>query len=256
MNKDNIIKYSIISVFVSLYFLVATISMIHSIKFFGLSNSEAMSITLSIAFELGQVAALCGILILDKTNKGVVWALFLLLTSMQIMSNVYFAYVNLGDYKAWSELFGLAEEDPIFQKRILSIISGGILPVVALGFIKSLVDYLKPQATESQSVEAKSEILMTTVNAESEQPDEVETVSEKLNLSLDIESELEEPVTEDIQIETPVETQIEKVIEQQVEDSVEKVKQIITKKVDVQRTPGQYIDPIVGGGSIKARPKK
>jgi hypothetical protein len=48
----------------------------------------------------------------------------------------------------WSELFGLSEEDPIFQKRILSVISGAILPLVALGFIKSLVDYIKPVETQ------------------------------------------------------------------------------------------------------------
>ena len=60
------------------------------------------------------------------------------------MGNSYYAYTNIHDYSMWSELFGLSEEDPIFQKRILSVISGAILPLVALGFIKSLVDYIKP----------------------------------------------------------------------------------------------------------------
>lgn len=239
MKKDNIIKYSIISVFVSLYFLVATISMIHSIEFFGLSNSDAMSITLSIAFELGQVAALCGILILDKTSKGVVWALFLLLTSMQIMSNVYFSYVNLGDYTAWSELFGLNEEDPIFQKRVLSIISGGILPVVALGFIKSLVDYLKPEQDKKEVVDSKQDVSTTVVSLNEELPVEIAT-NEKFDVSLDIKNELEEPV-----IAEPI-----------IEKQPEIVKQVITKKVDIQRTPAQYIDPIIGGGSTKPGLKK
>ena len=44
----------------------------------------------------------------------------------------------------WIELFGLEEEEPIVQKRILSIVSGAVLPLVALGFIKSLVDYIRP----------------------------------------------------------------------------------------------------------------
>jgi len=43
----------------------------------------------------------------------------------------------------WIELFGLEEEEPIIQKRILSIVSGAVLPIVALGFIKSLTDYVK-----------------------------------------------------------------------------------------------------------------
>ena len=63
---------------------------------------------------------------------------------MQMMGNMYYAYVHLEDYLNWSELFGIMEEEVIFQKRVLSIVSGAILPVVALGFIKSLVDYIKP----------------------------------------------------------------------------------------------------------------
>lgn len=242
MKKDNIVKYSVISVFVSLYFLVATISMIHSIKFFGLSNSNAMSVTLSVAFELGQVAALCGILILDKTSKGVVWALFLLLTSMQIMSNVYFSYVNLGDYKAWSELFGLVEEDAIFQKRILSIISGGILPIVALGFIKSLVDYLKPEQVQAEKITSKPRVETTVISLDDKEIVE-STAGERLDISLDIKNELEEPT-----VQEPI---IEEVIK-----PTEHVKQIVTKKVDISRTPGQYIDPITGGGSIRPTHKK
>jgi hypothetical protein len=91
-------------------------------------------------------------------NKGIVWALFFVLTAMQAMGNTYFAYVHLENYQSWIELFGLVEEEPIFQKRILSIVSGAILPLVALGFIKSLVDYIKPneeQVTEPTQVDEK-----------------------------------------------------------------------------------------------------
>ena len=35
------------------------------------------------------------------------------------------------------------------KKRVLSIVSGAILPLVALGFIKSLVDYIRPEQPES-----------------------------------------------------------------------------------------------------------
>jgi hypothetical protein len=79
-------------------------------------------------------------------NKGIVWGLFILLTLMQAMGNTYYTYVHLKDFKGWIELFGLVEEELIYQKRVLSIVSGAILPIVALGFIKSLVDYIKPAA--------------------------------------------------------------------------------------------------------------
>jgi hypothetical protein len=66
---------------------------------------------------------------------------------------MYYAYVHLEDFKSWSELFGIMEEEEIFQKRVLSIVSGAILPIVALGFIKSLVDYIRPASVEEIKAE-------------------------------------------------------------------------------------------------------
>ena len=145
MEKNKIVHLSIIGIFVSLYFLVATISMINSVAFFDLSHHGLMNWALAIGFELGAAASLAAIIILDKTNKTMVWGLFILLTCFQMMANSYHAFVNLEDYMGWIELFGLEEEEPIFQKRVLSVVSGAVLPIVALGFIKSLTDYLRPE---------------------------------------------------------------------------------------------------------------
>jgi hypothetical protein len=82
-------------------------------------------------------------------NKGMVWGLFILLTLMQAMGNTYYTYIHLKDFSGWIELFGLVDEELIYQKRILSMVSGAILPIVALGFIKSLVDYIRPSEIES-----------------------------------------------------------------------------------------------------------
>ena len=145
MEKNRIVHLGIIGIFVSLYFLVATISMINSVAFFDLSHHGLMNWALAIGFELGAAASLAAIIILEKTNKTMVWGLFILLTCFQMMANSYHAFVNLEDYMGWIELFGLEEEEPIFQKRVLSVVSGAVLPIVALGFIKSLTDYLRPE---------------------------------------------------------------------------------------------------------------
>lgn len=146
--KNKLVHYFIIGIFCSLYFLVATISMINSVAFFDLAHNGVMNWALAIGFELGAAASLAAIIILDKTNKTMVWTLFLLLTGFQMMANSFHAFINLENYMPWIELFGLEEEEPIFQKRILSIVSGAVLPIVALGFIKSLVDYIRPEKTE------------------------------------------------------------------------------------------------------------
>ena len=148
--KNRGISIFIISTFVLLYLVVSIISTIHVIDFFEMTNPKWLSVFLAIAFEIGAAASLASIIVMDKMNKFIVWSLFFTLTAMQAIGNTYFAYTHLSDFSEWSDLFGLSEEEPIFQKRVLSIISGAILPLVSLGFIKALVDYIRPTANEAK----------------------------------------------------------------------------------------------------------
>src|SRR6056300_79122 len=148
MDKNKLVSNFVIGTFVSLYTLVSIISTIHVIDFFELSNPYWLAVTLAIGFEFGAAASLASLVILDKMNKTLVWALFITITLMQMQGNMYYAFTNLEDFQSWSELFDLIEEEPIFQKRVLAAVSGAILPLVALGFIKSLVDYIKPESEE------------------------------------------------------------------------------------------------------------
>lgn len=143
--KDTLVKRFVIGTFVSLYALVSVISTIHVIDFFELSNPYWLAVTLAIGFEIGAAASLASLVILKKMNKTIVWSLFIAITLMQMQGNMYYAFINLTDFNSWSELFNLIEEDVIDQKRILAFVSGAILPLIALGFIKSLVDYIKPE---------------------------------------------------------------------------------------------------------------
>lgn len=144
-SKNNLVNGFIIGTFVSLYILVSIVSTIHVIDFFELSNPKWLAITLAVGFELGAAASLAALITLDKMNKTLVWALFITITAMQMQGNMYYAFINLKDYYGWVELFNLVEWEPLAQKRLLAAVSGAILPLVALGFIKSLVDYIKPE---------------------------------------------------------------------------------------------------------------
>lgn len=156
MNQNKWLSRFIIGTFVMLYALVSVISTIHVIDFFKLSNPYWLAVTLAIGFELGAAASLASLVILDKMNKTLVWALFITITLMQMQGNMYYAFINLEDFQSWSELFNLIEEEPLYQKRILAFVSGAILPLVALGFIKSLVDYIKPNEDEDFTPEDSS----------------------------------------------------------------------------------------------------
>lgn len=166
--KDKLVHRFIIGTFVSLYLLVSIISTIHVIEFFKLSNPYWLAVSLAIGFELGAAASLASLIILDKMNKTLVWMLFGTITLMQMQGNMYYAFVHMENFQGWSELFGLIEEDIVYQKRVLSAVSGAILPLVALGFIKSLVDYVKPQSEKSES-EVKEEIKIEEITEENKE---------------------------------------------------------------------------------------
>jgi len=154
MDKNKAVSRFVILTFVLLYALVSIISTIHVIDFFELSNPYWLAVTLAIGFELGAAASLASLVILEKTNKTLVWSLFLAITIMQMQGNMFYAFTNLGpEYVTWSELFGLIEEEPLYQRRVLAAVSGAILPLVALGFIKSLVDYIKPEEDVAEVAE-------------------------------------------------------------------------------------------------------
>lgn len=191
----------IIGTFVTLYLLVSIISTIHVIDFFLMSNPKWLAVSLAIAFEVGAAASLASIITLDKMNKGIVWGLFILLTAMQAMGNTYYTYVHLNQFKEWIELFGLVDEELIYQKRILSIVSGAILPIVALGFIKALVDYIRP-ADETTTT---TTVIESTDSTEVELPTTTTTTTQPIVEKLDYSPDKIEPVKpiEDTTTNTP-----------------------------------------------------
>jgi uncharacterized membrane protein len=167
--KNKFIHRSIIVTFVSLYLLVSVISTIHVIDFFQLSNPYWLAVSLAIGFELGAAASLASLVILDKMNRTLVWILFGAITLMQMQGNMYYAFSHMENFQGWSELFGLIEEDVIYQKRILAAVSGAILPLVALGFIKSLIDYIKPENnSKEEEIDDSNSIIVQDIPSDNE----------------------------------------------------------------------------------------
>lgn len=193
----------IIGTFVLLYAMTSIVSTIHVVDFFRMSNPNWLAISLAIAFEVGAAASLAAIITLSKMNKAIVWGLFIILTAMQAMGNTYYTYVHLTNFQGWIELFGLVDEDIIVQKRILAIVSGAILPIVALGFIKALVDYIKPNG-EFDNEAINQPIIQTAIAEQINRPEVIET-------PLIIDSDI--PVITNEEITQPVVLKTEEVIE-------------------------------------------
>lgn len=151
LKNNKIVKYGSILSYLTLYVVVMIVSLISSIDFFKMAHGGWMSVTLAVGFEIGQAACLFGALTRKKEGFDFVWLVFILLTLFQAAANTYSAYIHLHDFSGFSELFDLVELEVITQKRILAIVSGAILPIVALSFVHVLTDYLKELNNEVQS---------------------------------------------------------------------------------------------------------
>lgn len=168
-----------IGIFTFLYFFVSIISTIHVVEFFQLSNQLYMSWMLSMAFEIGAAASLASIIFLKDLNKTVVWGLFLILTAFQAAGNTYYSFLHAHDFNAWMQLFGLGEEDVIFQKRVLAIVSGAILPIIALGYIHVTTKILDPVSEDNKIVDKQKKPTKINEEIKIENSKQVEYISDE-----------------------------------------------------------------------------
>jgi methyl-accepting chemotaxis protein len=241
-SKSKAVNAFIIGTFVSLYLLVSIISTIHVIDFFKLSNPDWLAISLAIGFELGAAASLAALITLDKMNKTMVWSLFIVITAMQMQGNMYYAYSHIKDFQGWVELFNLVEWEPIAQKRLLAAVSGAILPLVALGFIKSLVDYIKPESDADPIRVEDLDVIVEEINhPEKKSRNEVEeNIYEGFGELEELESTIEEfqdsiEVLENVEVSTPeIELKIDELEDSigELEDSIEELEEEIIEEID------------------------
>lgn len=178
------LKYKLfIGAFIFLYIMVAFISFVHSIQFFNVGNAYWMSVMLGIAYELGQAVVLASILLSDNRKSLLTWILFIILTAVQVVGNVFSVYKFISESGA--EYYKFIEEPLLFWiygineqtvKVIISWITGALLPIVALGMTGMVASNLqilaKNENSENSEGSTNSE---TQINKETELINEVES---------------------------------------------------------------------------------
>lgn len=128
---------------------VAFVSISHVSLWYGLSNPVSWAVYLSVGVEIAALSSLAAIS--AKMGKKVYFP-FGIVTFIQFVGNIFFAYqyinVNSQSFKDWMDLvdpivsyLGVESGDPIGHKRFLSLISGGMLPIISLTFLHMLVKF-------------------------------------------------------------------------------------------------------------------
>lgn len=133
MEREVLIKNS----FLLPILLVVFMSISHVISWYDIGNPFAWAIYLSIAVEIFALASVSAASI--NINRASVWFLFAIVTSIQIIGNIYFEFNDIDEnsklFKSWMLLvqpFFNEEWLPVDHRRLLAIIQGGSIPMMSL----------------------------------------------------------------------------------------------------------------------------
>jgi len=156
MRRDVLIKNS----FLLPILLVVAMSISHVVSWYDLGNPFAWAVYLSIAIEIFALASVSAASI--NINRASVWFLFALVTSIQIIGNVFFEFNDIDQngslFKSWMELVQPFFEDwtPVDHRRLLAIVQGGSIPMmslIALNYYIKFGDKLRQKESSNEKVE-------------------------------------------------------------------------------------------------------
>ncbi len=262
--KPNDFRKLVVASFLAVPALSSLISTIHIVEFFGLGNQTWMAVILALAFEIGSIASLMTLAVLDKINRFAVWFIFIVLLMMQMLGNVYYTYdfisLAMSSNPTWIqsfvdlvEMMTMQKLEPRTTKFILSLLIGLPIPIISLAFLKSVSDYLKPDNKEiTHKIETvisnKEENIIEEIKGEIEEikdiVEETQEITEENNSKLsEIELEMNEDSVQDI-VEQLYEPYVKENISQ-VEESSEKIEEhneIIETQEQVFELPQDVIE--------------
>lgn len=142
-------KFKLKYVFLLPIVLTMIVSISHVIVWYSLSNPFIWSVFMSIAIEVGAMAALVAA---TKKIKGGVWFVFSIVTFIQMIGNIFYSYKEIDEtsqlFKSWVELtspiweiLGSDIDNILSQKRWLSLLEGGLLPIISLASLHFFIKY-------------------------------------------------------------------------------------------------------------------
>lgn len=196
INKKTIIKNS----FLLPILLVVIMSISHVVSWYDLGNPMSWAIYLSAAIEVFALASVAAASI--KFSRFSVWMLFGIVTSIQIIGNIFFTFQDIsitsGSFLAWVEMVSpLFEEwDVINHRRLLAVIQGGTLPLmslIALHYYIIFNDKEKELSVNNDNNENTNQLNVVEIKADSFPKDILEKIhNDKSHLDNDKVKEVKE----------------------------------------------------------------
>jgi len=221
---------------------VVVMSISHVISWYDLGNPLSWAIYLSIAVEIFALASVSAASL--KMKKGSIWLLFILVTMIQVVGNVFFTYKDIDPtgegFKAWVELLQPWFEDwnLVDHKRLLAYIQGGTLPfmsLIALHFYIKFNENIEEETTSDSNIDKYYK----------ERNERIETLVEEreANEHHEKEDDTDEPLIPDSVVKAELKKEQEKETKMSYDDIVQKVTAKPTGDPSAQYKGGRKENP-------------
>lgn len=138
--------------------LVAFVSISHVTTFYNTSNPLSWAMYLSVAVEIAALAALAGI---SAKFGRFIYIPFGIVTLIQFVGNFFYSYSyidpNSVSFLNWVDMIsgflepmGIDPTDTVAHRRILSLLTGGLIPFISLTFAHMLIVYSNKLQNENE----------------------------------------------------------------------------------------------------------
>ena len=152
-NRSTLIRNS----FLLPILLVVIMSISHVVSWYDLGNPISWAIYLSIAIEIFALASISAASI--KTSKSAIWFLFGIVTTIQIIGNIFYEFkdidINSEGFKSWVLLIEpfFIEWEIMDHRRFLAIVQGGTLPIMSLTALHFYIQFKEKEEYSRNDVE-------------------------------------------------------------------------------------------------------
>ncbi len=221
IKKQTLIKNS----FLLPILLVVFMSISHVVKWYDLGNPLSWAIYLSVAIEIFALASVAAASI--KVSRFSVWTLFGLVTSIQIIGNIFFTYqdisTNSASFLSWVELIQPWFEDwsNTDHRRLLALIQGGTLPAMSLIALHYYIAFNDKEKNELPLEETKELPNVVEIKAEAFPQEVLEKIyNDNSNVEIPEEQENQELSVKNEEIEEKHQPIEENIIDNKVDDNV------------------------------------
>ena len=138
----------LIYVFFGIFIMFTSVSLGHLVSYFLISNALWYATLLAVSFELASFSVIIGFLNVKYLGRWILPIMLFIIVTILAIGNIYASYLDMDSsaLKVWCEMLGW--DTDLKAKRIVAVLQGLPIPVLALLFSLAIEHFVVAIAKE------------------------------------------------------------------------------------------------------------